>query len=116
MKNVQVIDGARNCTYSIFAATDREFHRLFPRGQDIAFIDEVTDRLGTAAIEPILTRLWKRPVMKASARGISGTLFYGLPGKKSLWPTRREVDVDPTAVNEYQRKMFARATRRRTRR
>jgi hypothetical protein len=40
MKNIQVIDGAENCVYDIFAATDEEFSLIFPRGQDVAFIDE----------------------------------------------------------------------------
>jgi hypothetical protein len=30
MKNIQVIDGALNCTFSIFEATDEEFALLFP--------------------------------------------------------------------------------------
>ena len=28
MKNVQVIDGADNCTYSIYAFTDKEFSKI----------------------------------------------------------------------------------------
>ena len=41
MKNIQIIDGAINCVYDIFEATDDEFKLIFPAGQDIAFIDEV---------------------------------------------------------------------------
>ncbi len=41
MKNIQVIDGAVNCVYDIFAATEEEFDLIFPSGQDVAFIDEV---------------------------------------------------------------------------
>ena len=38
MKNIQVIDGANNCSYDIFAVTDDEFKILFPDpGQDIEF-------------------------------------------------------------------------------
>ena len=44
MKNIQVIDGAVNCVYDIFSATDEEFALIFPNGQDIAFIDEVYGR------------------------------------------------------------------------
>ena len=44
MKNIQIIDGADNCVYDIFEATDEEFSLLFPSGQNIAFIDEVYDR------------------------------------------------------------------------
>ena len=38
MKNIQIIDGAENCVYDLFAATDEEFARIFPIGTDIAFI------------------------------------------------------------------------------
>lgn len=30
MKNVQVIDGATNATFSLFQATDEEFAAIFP--------------------------------------------------------------------------------------
>jgi len=35
MKNIQVIDRADNCTYSIFGATDEEFESIFPNGTEI---------------------------------------------------------------------------------
>ncbi|WP_457328722.1 hypothetical protein [Rhizobacter sp. P5_C2] len=41
MKNIQVIDGAENCVYDIFQASDEEFSLIFSDGRDIAFIDEV---------------------------------------------------------------------------
>ena len=44
MKNIQVIDGADNAVYDVFAATDDEFAMIFPAGHDVAFIDEVMDR------------------------------------------------------------------------
>ncbi len=38
-KNVQVIDGAQNSTYGIFAACKDDFEKIFPEsGQDIEFI------------------------------------------------------------------------------
>jgi len=36
MKNIQVIDGAANCTFSIFQATDEEF-ALLSRTSDKTF-------------------------------------------------------------------------------
>ena len=48
MKNIQVIDGALNCTFSIFQASDEEFTLLFPEaGQEIQY----------AGGSPCLTRL-----------------------------------------------------------
>lgn len=57
MKNIQVIDGADNRVYDIFAATDEEFGLIFPQGQDIAFIDEVMARGSEEAGNPDGSRL-----------------------------------------------------------
>lgn len=96
MKNIQVIDGAVNCVYDIFAATDEEFDLIFPRGQDVAFIDEVYK---AGWDEVILNRafdaIWTRRVVKSQAMGIHGLLFYELEEKKPFYATRR----DEEAVN-----------------
>jgi hypothetical protein len=95
MKNIQVIDGAENCVYDVFAATDEEFSLIFPSGQDIAFIDELFSRAERATIEKTLTMLWTRRLRKSEAHGIHGTLFYQNESKKVYYPTRR----DEEAVN-----------------
>jgi hypothetical protein len=51
MKNIQVIDGAENCVYDIFQASDEEFSPIFCDGRDIAFIDEVYESGGPLRIE-----------------------------------------------------------------
>jgi hypothetical protein len=44
MKNIQVIDGADNCTFSIFQATDEEFAAIFPQsGQDIQLSEDLSE-------------------------------------------------------------------------
>jgi hypothetical protein len=96
MKNILVIDGANNCAYDIFAASEQLFGVIFPMdGQDIAFIDEV---IATAAsedeLDEMMKDLWKRPVRKASVQGIHGTLFYQLEFKKTYYPNRRDSDLD----------------------
>ena len=106
MKNIQVIDGALNCTYSLFAATDDEFARLFPGGTDVGFPDEIDARLGEEASRALLQALWARPVAKPDAVGIHGTIFFGLDGKKSLYPTRKEREMDPRAYSTAQRAAF----------
>jgi hypothetical protein len=95
MKNIQVIDGADNCVYDIFAATDEEFSLIFPTGQDIAFINEVYARENQQQLDAAFKELWPRRVPKAKVHGIHGTLFYGLEGKKVYYPTGR----DEEAVN-----------------
>jgi hypothetical protein len=97
VKNIQVIDDARNCTYSVFAASDKDFEALFPAGTDIAFPDEITDRLGDRRGGSLLAKLWARPVDKKSAQDIHGTLFYDLDYKKKLYPDRREAGMDARA-------------------
>jgi len=51
MKNIQVIDGAPNCVYDIFAATDDEYYLVFPCGEDVAFIDEVYSRGSSESLD-----------------------------------------------------------------
>ena len=95
MKNIQVIDGAVNCVYDIFAATDQEFALIFPDGHDIAFIDEVFER-GTeeADLNSAFEALWKRRVVKSRAMGIHGQLFYELDEKKKFYPSRRDEEAE----------------------
>jgi hypothetical protein len=93
LKNIQVIDGADNSTYSIFAATDEEFEAIFPAGADIEFIEDFVDRVGEEKATKITVELWKRPVAKKEARGIHGTLFYQLTHKKRYYPTKKESEM-----------------------
>ena len=93
MKNIQVIDGADNCVYEIFAATDEEFSVIFLAGQDIAFIDEVCSRTAQASLEKALTMIWTRRLRKNEAHGIHGTLFYEHERKKVHYPTRRDEEA-----------------------
>lgn len=95
MMNIQVVDGAVNCVYDIFAATDEEFARIFPSGTSIAFIDEVLARNSSADLDQTFTNIWTRPIKKSGVQGIHGTLFYGLNEKKKFYPTR----IDEDAVN-----------------
>ena len=95
MKNILVIDGAVNCAYDIFAATDQEFALIFPDGHDIAFIDEVYERgIDEAALNSALEAMWKRRVVKAQAMGIHGQLFYELDEKKTFYPSRRDEEAE----------------------
>jgi hypothetical protein len=95
MKNIQVIDGAVNCVYDIFAATDEEFGLIFLPGHDVAFIDEVMERGPVDVLDVVFSRVWGRRVRKSEAMGIHGLLFYELAEKKQYYPTRR----DEEAVN-----------------
>jgi hypothetical protein len=93
MKNIQVIDGANNSVYDIFAATDEEFSLIFPEDQDVAFIDEVLARVPEAELDEAFACLWKRRVPKRDAMGIHGIIFYELEGKKKYYPTRKDEEA-----------------------
>jgi hypothetical protein len=93
MKNIQVIDGALNAVYDIFAATEEEFALIFPDGQDVAFIDEVQARGNKRELDDAFARIWKRRVPKPNAIGIHGVLFYELNHKKEYYPTRRDEEA-----------------------
>jgi hypothetical protein len=91
VKNVQVIDGALNCTYSIYARSDRTFTQLFPEGADVEFAEDVHARLGATRARTLLKALWRNPLDKKTATGIQGTLFHGLPDRKRFLPDQAGV-------------------------
>jgi hypothetical protein len=93
MKNVQVIDGADNTKYPIYAAPEDDFDMIFPNGADLEFIEDFVDRVGEEAARKILTAMWDRPILKEDAMGIHGTLFYELAEKKrKFYPMKRFSD------------------------
>ena len=107
MKNIQVIDGALNCTFSIFQATEEEFALLFPEPrQDIQYAEDLALLLRQEEVGAALGRIWERPIRKQDALGIHGTLFYGLDRYKTYYRAKREDAVDPSAVNQAQRRLF----------
>jgi len=91
LKNIQVIDGATNAAYTIFAVTEDEFRLIFPDdGQDIEIIEDMVERLGDDRVGEIMAPVWDREVRKPEVCGIHGTLFYGLPEKKKYYENKRE--------------------------
>jgi hypothetical protein len=92
-KNIQVIDGADNCVYDVFSATDEDHALLFPNGTDIAFAEDFESRPEVRPISEALERLWANRVPKAHVIGIHGTLFYQLPQKRQFYPTRMDEEA-----------------------
>jgi hypothetical protein len=93
MKNIQIIDGADNSVFDIFAATEEEFLLIFPEGQDVAFIEEVMIRSLGSELDEAFKRIWTRRIPKRDAMGIHGILFYELDHKKQYYPTRRDEEA-----------------------
>jgi hypothetical protein len=107
MKNIQIIDGASNCTFSLFQATDEEFALLFPEPrQDVQYAEDLTQLPEQAEIDAALNRIWERPIRKQDARGIHGTLFYQLERYQRWYREKREDAVDLTTINQAQRRLF----------
>ena len=107
MKNVQIIDGAPNATFSIFQATDDQFAAIFPDGCDMELVEDLFERLGDETATDVLAPLWARPILKRDAMGIHGTLYYDNE-QRIIPPTKREVDWHDSSVNPAQRELFAR--------
>ena len=93
MKNIQVIDGAENCTFDFFEVSDDLFLLLFPEdGQNVEFIEDAIARLGEQKISEIMRPVWQRRVKRKDIQGIHGTLFYGLLERKQCFPDKDELD------------------------
>ncbi|MCP3852501.1 MAG: hypothetical protein GY694_20065 [Gammaproteobacteria bacterium] len=93
MKNIQIIDGALNCVYDIFEATEEQFVLIFPEGTDIAFIDEVYERENESELDSAFEKIWKRRVSKRNAIGVHGILFYENDHKKEYYPSRKDEEA-----------------------
>lgn len=107
MRNILIIDGADNATFSVFQATEEEFCSIFPDNQDMELIEGFIERVGDANATAILNPIWDRPILKRDAMGIHGTLFYDNERRRDcLPPSKREVDWDERAINEAQRQLF----------
>ena len=92
MKNIQVIDGAQNCVYDIFAATDEEFAMISTRNRHCLYC-EIYANGDNSLLDAAFENIWQRPIKKAEAEGIQGTIFYELEYKKVYYPTRRDVEA-----------------------
>lgn len=109
MRNIQIIDGAANATYSLFQATEEEFGAIFPNGQDMELAEDLFERLGEKAAALLLASVWERPILKRDALGIHGTLFYDNEHRRRHMPaSKREIDWDDRSINQAQRELFAR--------
>ncbi len=107
MKNIQIIDGALNCTFSIFQASNEEFALLFPdSGQEIQYAEDLAKRPNQRKIAAALKRIWERPIRKRDAQGVHGTLFYELERYKEWYKYPREDGIDSRAINAAQRRLF----------
>lgn len=62
MKNIQIIDGASNATFSVFQATEQEYGAIFPDGRDMELIEDLIFRLGNDEAGRVPGSVWSRPL------------------------------------------------------
>jgi len=94
-KCIQIIDGACNCGYHLYAISNEDFAEIFSGiGQDIEFIEDFVARVDEKRALEIMEKTWSMKMDKKNAAGIHGTLFYELEHKKRFYPNKREVDID----------------------
>lgn len=97
MKTIMIIDGAQNCAYDCFLASDELFKFLFPgNGQDIEFIEDAVLRKPPSSmdVDKEFDEMWERGVKKHNVQGIDGILFYELEVKKRYYPNKKDSDLD----------------------
>lgn len=107
MKNIQVIDGALNCTFSVFQVSDEGFALLFPEeGQEIQYAEDLAKLPNQQEITTTLEQLWERPIRKRDVQGIHGMLLFKLERYKKWYKFKREDGIEARYVNAAQRRMF----------
>ena len=113
MKNIQIIDGAENATYSIFQIDDIGFAEVFPNpGQDIELIEDYVERVGEARASKVLAVIWQSPIHKRDVIGIHGTLYYDYGRRRKYLPiTKRETDRPAGQLNQAQRELYLKLER-----
>ena len=101
MKNIQLIDGAVNCSYSIYAIPDKAFRQLFPSpGQDIEFIEDVVARLGKRKVGALMKYTYNSHLSKSEVCGIHGTLFFEMSNRKAFYPNKRDSDIHDREIQK----------------
>jgi hypothetical protein len=96
MKYFMVIDGAQNSTHDVFCVGNSMFEIVFPEGTDIAFLDDVTDRVRSLGLGEIdfFEKLYSNLVDKKNILGLHGILHStGSYCRKECFPTRKEAET-----------------------
>jgi hypothetical protein len=95
MKNIQVIDGAQNCSFSVYSVSEEIFSLVFLEpGQDVEFVEDLVKRLGERQAGELVMKATIRRSEKVTLNGLHGTLFFQLPERKKWYPNKRETDLD----------------------
>jgi hypothetical protein len=104
MKNIQVIDSAQNCSFSIYSVGEEDYRLIFSQpGQNVEFIEDLAKRVGSRRAGEIVMRATATRLDKADIAGLHGTLFIGMANRRAWYPNKRESDLDkPDLANLLQ--------------
>jgi hypothetical protein len=96
MKNIQVIDGALNCTFSFFQATDEEFLLLFPDPrQDIQYAEDLPDLPMQDEINPPYSKSGSALYESRTCGEFMELYFTNLKGTRRLTAKREKTPLTP---------------------
>ena len=82
MKNVEIVDGALNSRFEIYAVDDEVFQRLFPTGRDEIYLEDLNEEIQNDA--DFWDRVYAREVDRRSVQGIQGILHTHPRAKVSI--------------------------------
>ncbi len=82
MKNVEIIDGALNSRFEIYAIDDETFETLFQDGKTEIYLDDLGEDLQNDAA--FWDRFYAREVERGSVQGIHGILHTHPKAKVSI--------------------------------
>jgi len=97
MKNFMVIDGAVNSTFDVFCVDEEMFEIVFPNETDVAFLDEVSDRVKMLELDDVnfFNSLYSAKIDKKTLNGLHGILHStGSHANKKHYPTRKESETE----------------------
>ena len=72
MKNIEVVDGALNSRFEIYAVEDHIFDQLFPEERDEIYLEDVSEDIQNNV--EFWNQVYAREVDRHSVRGIHGIL------------------------------------------
>lgn len=82
MKNVEIVDGALNSRFEIYALDDEVFQRLFPEGVEEIYLEDLNEALQDDA--EFWDRVYANEVDRQSVQGIHGILHTHPRAKASI--------------------------------
>lgn len=82
MKNIEIVDGALNSRFEIYAVTDEIFARLFPVGTDEIYLEDLDEHVQEDAT--FWNQVYAQALDRQSVQGIHGILHTHPRAKVSI--------------------------------